>query len=187
MPSGTSVVSQRIAAPRPPADGYSSRRRQPGDFDRIRRFGGQGTAGEVLSANVSHAFEGALPGWIQYTVYIDVPPPPGYDGDDAVLTFRVNGFALPRVGESLEFDGPGNGLSLTVTEVEHCFSIAEDTEHPHHKLVVAAEITSPLQVRTAQELFEDHTKLQQWIDQFPMVRPYRFRRPGVKCTECADA
>lgn len=141
----------------------------------------------VMSATVSHASDRGPSGWIQYTVYIDVPSPPGYDGDDAVLAFRVNAFALPRVGESLEFDGPGNGLSLTVTEIEHRFSIAEDTEHPHHKLVVAAEIASPLQVGTAQELFEDRTKLHQWIDQFPMVEPYKFHRPGVKCTECAHS
>ncbi|WP_280423134.1 hypothetical protein [Nocardia carnea] len=138
-----------------------------------------------MSASVSHASQGQMAGWIQYAVHVDVPPPPGYDGDDADLAFLVNASVLPRVGENLEFDGPGNGLSLTVTEVVHRFSIAEDTEHPHHKLTVAAEIDSPLQVRTAQELFEDRAKMKQWIDQFPMVEPYGLRRPGVECNECA--
>lgn len=140
---------------------------------------------DVLSRNVSTESDALPPGWLRYLVHILVPAPLGYDGDDAMLQFWAMAPTAPRVGECLDFDGPGNGLSLTVTAVEHCYSLASDTEHPHYKLVIDAEIDDPLSVRTAQELFLDKAKWVAWTDQFPMVQAYRFGLPPGSCEVCA--
>lgn len=133
-----------------------------------------------------HGLDGVLPDWPQYLVVVEVPAPVGYDGDDAMLMFLVKSPEVPRVGESLEFDGRGNGLDLVVTAVNHTFSMAHDSPHPHHKVVVDAHLPpSPIEVRTAQELFLDEAKMAKWIEQLPLVSPYKFTRSGP-CAECGE-
>ncbi len=61
------------------------------------------------------------PGWVRYVVYVDVPIATYDEGDDAFLNFIVNSMVVPRVGETLSFDGPGSFLELVVTAVSHNF------------------------------------------------------------------
>ncbi len=118
------------------------------------------------------------PGWVRYVVYVDVPIATYDEGDDAFLNFIVNSMVVPRVGETLSFDGPGSFLELVVTAVSHNFSTVADREDADGsagcQVTVEAGVVRQSQV-TARELYESREDFESWIDLFPMVEP-RFPR-----------
>ncbi len=107
---------------------------------------------------------------VRYMVWIPVPALPEEDRDDLVVQFMVNGPIVPRVGERLEFDGPGGrNLSLVVSGVEHAFLIKSAQTAEQTQVVVTAELgeSSPL-IDTARELLEP-AALYRWVSHFEQL------------------
>jgi hypothetical protein len=124
--------------------------------------------------------------WLVYRLWVTVPPPDDYDGDDTHLQFDVHASVLPRVGELLTFDGASRGITIVVTEVEHAHSMTEDTEHPHHRLNVSADLHPVTPVPAVQELALDRDLLNEWTEQFPTVSPIDYSPRTRGCTICTE-
>ncbi|MDR7172955.1 hypothetical protein J2W56_006721 [Nocardia kruczakiae] len=104
-------------------------------------------------------------GMVRYTVFVVVPPPDAGPDEFESYQFVATGPALPRAGESLEFDGPGPfSLSLIVTEVTHWFFNAADDPAQPFRLVVEAHPV-PTGRADAQKLFDPDAP-ERWVGQY---------------------
>ncbi|MFI7665749.1 hypothetical protein [Nocardia sp. NPDC049526] len=109
-------------------------------------------------------------GWMRYVVFVDVPAAPYDESDDASSSFVATSMALPRVGEELVFDGPGNTLELVVTAVSHSFTTAAGSKPYGHLVTVETQVV-PGSETTARLLYENSEEKDRWISLFPMVEP----------------
>ncbi|MCX4099251.1 hypothetical protein [Nocardia sp. alder85J] len=124
--------------------------------------------------------------WLAYRLWVNVPPPDDYDGDDTHLQFEVHAPVVPRVGERLIFDGVSRSLTVVVTEVEHSHSMMKDTEHPHYRLWVTADLDPVTTVLAAQQLALDLDLLNEWTKQFPTVSPIDYGPRPRGCAICSE-
>lgn len=106
---------------------------------------------------------------VRYTVFVVVPPPDAGPDETGYYQFVATAPVLPRVGESLEFDGPAAfSLSLTVTEVTHWFNATDDDEPLQpFKLIIEAKPV-PTGLADAQKLL-DPSALERWIARYPTL------------------
>lgn len=129
-------------------------------------------------------------GWVRFLVDIDVPEPAGYDRPDhPAIQFYCHTPGMPRAGDDIEIDGPGDGLTLTISKVEHGYGPPEHSDHPHYELTAWAVLREPplFTVEHAQQLLMHPDKLRKWIDRYPLLEPYDEIYRDITCEECVAA
>lgn len=104
-----------------------------------------------------------LDGPVGYTLAVLV------DADaDEVVTVTVQGLAVPRVGERLNFDLAGQQLSVKIVDVAHWFF--EPRDDPNHREIVVTALPLDVDQAVAQQLLDPET-LAQWCARLATVAP----------------
>ncbi|MEV6258398.1 hypothetical protein AB0L97_34585 [Nocardia sp. NPDC051911] len=112
---------------------------------------------------------GTTPSTVHYELYIGIDLMAG-----EAVSLAITGLTYPRIGEELVLDGArGENLTLTVTEVDHYFGIADSTEHAR---VVVSTVATPNSAALARRLL-DRDILDEWASHFPLVEPIHYGPP----------
>ncbi|MEU3015615.1 hypothetical protein [Nocardia asteroides] len=126
-------------------------------------------------------------GWARFHVAFDVPLPDGYEGANSLIQFYCHAPMLPRAGEELDIDGPGDGLILQVESVEHSYRPPETSLHPHYETLVWTTLRDTADIATAQQMLPHPDEMLQWIRRHPLLEPVEKRDRDITCEECLAA
>lgn len=105
----------------------------------------------------------SMVGPVRYELWIDA-----HAADEDDIGFVVNGSALPRVGDTLTFEGEEAAFMVTVEGVAHSFYAA--TERAPHRMIAVTAAAQPGDARAVGRL-RDPARLEKWIAEFPMLEP----------------
>ncbi|WP_280212174.1 hypothetical protein [Nocardia cyriacigeorgica] len=111
----------------------------------------------------------AMLGPVRYTVAIPIPDAQGTSQGE-VVTFVVNGLAVPRTGERLVFDNGGDDMVLDVMDVAHWFRTPGDGPR-QREVVVSVNVQWP-DTDDARKLL-DPVEYERWVARFAMLESDR--------------